>query len=67
MSATVELLRGLRGASVANTANGPVDLDSPTLDVVRAMRAGAADTTPAAAGYTVAYGMNVPGGVGRSS
>jgi hypothetical protein len=33
-------LEGLRGATVANTANGPVDLDSPSRDVVRALRSG---------------------------
>jgi len=39
-SGQFELLEGLNGATVANTANGPVDEDSPTLDVVRAMRSG---------------------------
>lgn len=39
-SGCFKILRGLKGASVANTANGPVDLSSSTLDVVRAMRAG---------------------------
>jgi len=34
------LLEGLSGGTVANSSNGPVDEDSPTIDVVRAMRSG---------------------------
>jgi threonine synthase len=33
--------------------------------LVEAFESGAADTTPAEAGETLAYGMNVPGGVGH--
>ena len=36
-----------------------------TAPLVRAMASGAADTTPAAAHYTIAYGLNVPAGVGQ--
>lgn len=36
-----------------------------TAPLVNAFRAGAADTTPVDAGHTLAYGMNVPGGVGH--
>jgi threonine synthase len=36
-----------------------------TEPLVAAMASGAADTTPAASAYSVAYGMNVPGGVGH--
>ncbi len=36
-----------------------------TAPLVRAMRDGAADTTAGAAEYTIAYGLNVPGGVGQ--
>ena len=39
-SGQFKLLEGLRGGTVANTANGPVDLGSPTRDVVRGMRSG---------------------------
>lgn len=36
-----------------------------TAPLVRAMASGADDTTPAAAQYTIAYGLNVPAGVGQ--
>ncbi|GAB3731949.1 threonine synthase [Luteimonas pelagia] len=36
-----------------------------TMPLVRAFEAGADDTTPAAAGHTVAVGLNVPGGIGH--
>ena len=36
-----------------------------TAPLVRAMEAGAEDTTAAGAEYTIAYGLNVPGGVGQ--
>jgi threonine synthase len=36
-----------------------------TQPLVAAFAAGAADTTPAAAGHTLAVGLNVPGGVGH--
>jgi threonine synthase len=36
-----------------------------TAPLVEAFESGAADTTPAEAGETLAYGMNVPGGVGH--
>ncbi len=36
-----------------------------TAPLVRAMREGASDTTAGAAEYTIAYGLNVPGGVGQ--
>ncbi len=36
-----------------------------TAPLVRAMQAGAEDTTAAGAEYTIAYGLNVPGGVGQ--
>ena len=38
---------------------------SATRPLVDAFESGAADTTPAAAGQTLAYGLNVPGGVGH--
>jgi threonine synthase len=36
-----------------------------TAPLVHAMEAGLEDTVPAAAGHTLAYGVNVPGGVGH--
>jgi threonine synthase len=38
---------------------------SATMPLVAAFHAGAADTTPAPAGQTLAVGLNVPGGVGH--
>ena len=35
-----DLLRNLKGEGLADEANGPIDITSPTLDVVRAMRSG---------------------------
>ncbi len=39
-SGQFSVLRGVRGATVSSTENGPVALGSPTQDVVRAMRSG---------------------------
>ncbi|MEW6074445.1 MAG: Ig-like domain-containing protein [Planctomycetota bacterium] len=39
------ILRSLSGKPMATSSNGPVDWGSPTLDIVRAMRAGNAEDT----------------------
>ncbi len=39
-SGQFSILRNLAGAPLATTGNGPVDFTEPTIDVVRAMRAG---------------------------
>lgn len=39
-SGQFRILRSIGGAQLSTTANGPVDSSSPTVDVVRAMRAG---------------------------
>jgi hypothetical protein len=40
-----ELLSGLSGATVSPTANGPIDLNSPAREIVRALRAGNLEDT----------------------
>jgi hypothetical protein len=39
-SGQFEILTTISGAPMATTGNGPVDFDSPTIDVLRAMRSG---------------------------